>query len=66
VIQVKYEVTHPRYNPSYTDNDFNLIFLRQSVDAPVVKLNKESSVPAARDPVIVMGWVSALVSSNLI
>lgn len=58
VVQVKRELPHPRYNPSRTDNDFNLIFLARKTTAnvPLVKLNKEATIPAARTPVEVMGW----------
>ncbi|KAL3803201.1 hypothetical protein HJC23_003476 [Cyclotella cryptica] len=58
VVPMQREVTHPEYNPSNTDNDFNLIFLDRPTTAAVaiVKLNKESFVPSAQDPVTVMGW----------
>jgi trypsin len=58
VVNKKFEVPHPRYNPSRTDNDFNLIFLSRetTADVPFVKLNKERSVPLHQDPVEVMGW----------
>lgn len=58
VVRVKREMPHPRYNPSRTDNDFNLIFLTRKTTAnvPIVKLNKEASIPSNRDPVEVMGW----------
>jgi secreted trypsin-like serine protease len=58
VVQKEREVPHPKYNPSSTDNDFNLIFLtrKTTADVPIVKLNKEKSVPSATDAVEVMGW----------
>jgi secreted trypsin-like serine protease len=57
-VPVKRELLHPRYNPSTTNNDFNLVFLTRQTTANVhiVKLNKEASIPSHRDPVEVMGW----------
>ena len=58
-VSVKTEVPHPYYNPSLTDNDFNLIFLTRETTAnnvPLVALNTEGDVPSGGDPVEVMGW----------
>jgi hypothetical protein len=43
---------------STTENDFNLVFLTRKTTAkvPIVKLNKQASVPCLQDPVEVMGW----------
>jgi trypsin len=57
-VRVKRELLHPRYNPTTTNNDFNLVFLTRQTTAnvPIVQLNKEASIPSHRDPVEVMGW----------
>jgi trypsin len=58
-VSVKTEVPHPYYNPSLTDNDFNLIFLTRETttnNVPLVALNTEGDVPGGGDPVEVMGW----------
>lgn len=58
VVNKRFEVPHPQYNPSWTDNDFNLIFLNRetTADVPFVKLNSDRSIPSHQDPVEVMGW----------
>ena len=59
-IQMKKEVPHPNYNDRTTDNDFNIVFLKEPAtlnsDVELVSINAQSSSPAVGDKVTVMGW----------
>ena len=59
-IQMKKEVPHPNYNDRTTDNDFNIVFLKEPAtlnsDVELVSINAQSSSPADGDKVTVMGW----------
>jgi len=56
-IHVKESLPHPNYNLFTDDNDFMLLFLRDSSpqDATFVKLNSNTNFPADGEPVTVMG-----------
>lgn len=66
MIDVKTEVPHPQYISSKTDNDFNLIFLFEEVEADVelVSLNSNSNLPNTQDSVTVMGWGDTIASEE--
>ena len=57
---MKKEVPHPNYNDRTTDNDFNIVFLKERAtlnsDVELVSINAQSSAPAVGDKVTVMGW----------
>merc|ERR1712176_210585 len=57
-IAKSYEIRHPEYSSSSTNNDFALIFLSRSTkeDVEYIKLNSESSYPSSGDSVHVMGY----------
>jgi len=67
-IQMKKEVPHPNYNDRTTDNDFNIVFLKEpatlGVDVELVSINPQSSLPADGDKVTVMGWGVTSPSGN--
>jgi len=56
-IRVNDTLPHPGYDPTTKDNDFMLLFLKNTApqDAVFVKLNRDPNVPAAGDYVTVMG-----------
>ncbi|KAL7429219.1 hypothetical protein ACHAXM_001641, partial [Skeletonema potamos] len=56
-IRVNDTLPHPGYDPTTKDNDFMLLFLKNTApqDAVFVKLNRDPHVPAAGDYVTVMG-----------
>ena len=57
-IDVETEIPHPDYDDMTTDNDFMLVFLKDSatVDIKMVQVNSDASVPEVGDPVTVVGW----------
>ncbi len=57
-IDVETEIPHPDYDDATTDNDFMLLFLKDSVtvDVKMVQVNPDASVPEVGDPVTVVGW----------
>eukprot|EP00804_Cyclotella_cryptica_P019408 CCRYP_006591-RA/>CCRYP_006591-RA protein AED:0.03 eAED:0.03 QI:3071/1/1/1/0.75/0.4/5/2863/486 len=59
VIPMNFEMPHPEYDDTTTDNDFNLVFLSRPVSAKnlkLVTLNDEDDMPAVGDSVHVSGW----------
>lgn len=59
-IAMSREIRHPNYNSKTTDKDFAILKLESSFTmnskVGAVPVNQDSSVPAVRDTVTVMGW----------
>jgi len=57
-IAKSYEVLHPQYRSSSTNNDFALIFLSRStnVDVEYIRMNSDSANPSPGESVHVMGY----------
>ena len=57
-IDVLTEIPHPDYDDYTTDNDFMLLFLKDSVtvDVKMVKVNSDVNVPEVDAAVTVVGW----------
>jgi len=57
-IDVMTEIPHPYYDDVTTDNDFMLLFLKDSVtvDVKMVQVNSDANVPELEGAVTVVGW----------
>ena len=60
ILSVRSEIRHPNYNPETVDNDFNLVFLSDSVSRQTtsvyLRLNNDNSLPYVGSPLTVVGW----------
>lgn len=68
-VYVKKEVPHPKYNWKDSSNDFMLIILGRptnAINADIVKLNSNKSIPSAGDKVTVMGWGDTVASDFIL